>query len=216
MTRDGVLFAMLTIGPAQISHRDRAVTPDDFERLAMEASREVRKARCLPNRNASGFHELGWTTVHIVPDSKDAEPIPSLELRRAVQRYLSDRADVTVVDQEHIVIGPPLYVPVTVETTVFAKSLDLVASAELQVKQQLQEFLHPLRGGPDKEGWEFGRDLAASDLYSLLEAIDDVDHVGPVRLFLGALPSDEQVIVGPDALIASGPHRITMSVANGD
>ena len=207
---------MLTIGPAQISHRDRAVTPDDFERLAMEASREVRKARCLPNRNASGLHELGWTTVHIVPDSKDAEPIPSLELRRSVLRYLSDRADVTVVNQEHIVIGPPEYVPITVETTVFAKSLDLVASAELQVKQQLEEFLHPLRGGPDKEGWEFGRDLAASDLYSLLEAIDDVDHVGPVRLFLGTSPSDEQVVVGPDALIASGPHRITMSVANGD
>src|SRR6185369_13533746 len=107
---------MLVIGPAQISHRDRAVTPDDFERLALEASREVRKARCLPNRNANGNQEVGWTTVHIVPDSEDRQPVPSLQLRRAVQRYLSDRADVTVVNQEHIVIGPPEYVPITVET----------------------------------------------------------------------------------------------------
>ena len=205
---------MLTIGPAQISHRDRAVTPDDFERLALEASREVRKARCLPNHNASGRHELGWTTVHIVPDSQDAQPMPSLQLRRAVQRYLAERADVTVVDQKHIVIGPPEYVPVTVEATVFAKSLDLVATAEQRVKKQLEEFLHPLKGGPEKEGWEFGRDLAASDLYALLEAIDEVDHVGRISLFLGDSSSEEQVVVGADALIASGPHRITMSVAN--
>lgn len=207
---------MLTIGPAQISHRDRAVTPDDFERLALEASREVRKARCLPNRNASGRHELGWTTVHIVPDSQDAQPVPSLQLRRAVQRYLSERADVTVVDQEHIVIGPPEYVPVTVEATVFAKSLDLVAIAEQQVKKQLEDFLHPLKGGPDQEGWEFGRDLAASDLYALLEAIDEVDHVGPLRLFSGETAGDEQIVVGADELIASGTHRITMSVVNGE
>ena len=207
---------MLTIGPAQISHRDRAVTPDDFERLALEASREVRKARCLPNRNASGRHELGWTTVHIVPDSQAAQPVPSLQLRRSVQRYLTERADVTVADQKHIVIGPPEYVPVTVEAIVFAKSLDLVAIAEQRVKKSLDEFLHPLKGGPDKEGWEFGRDLAASDLYALLEAIDEVDHVGPLRLFTGELPGDEQIVVGADELIASGTHRITMSVANGE
>jgi predicted phage baseplate assembly protein len=204
---------MLTIGPAQISHRERAVTPDDFERLALEASREVRKARCLPNRNAAGRQEVGWTTVHIVPDSEDREPIPSLGLRRAVQRYLSDRADATLVDQEHIVIGPPTYVPVTVEATVFAKSLDLVANAEQNVKKNLETFLHPLKGGPDKQGWEFGRDLAASDLYALLEDIEEVDYVASLELFLGSSPSGEQVEVEDDALIASGTHRITTTVA---
>jgi baseplate J-like protein len=204
---------MLTIGPAQISHRDRAVTPEDFERLALEASREVRKARCLPNRNANGRHEVGWTTVHIVPDSKDPKPTPSLELRRAVQRYLADRADATLVDQKHIVIGPPEYVPVTIEATIFAKSLDDVSTAEQRVKKQLEEFLHPLKGGREKEGWEFGRDLAASDLYALLEAIDEVDHVDSLSLFVKDSPSGEHVAVAPDALIASGTHKITTTVA---
>lgn len=204
---------MLTIGPAQISHRDRAVTPDDFERLALEASREVRKARCLPDRNAAGRRESGWTTVHIVPDSEEREPVPTLGLRRAVQRYLTDRADVTLVDQKHIVIGPPKYVPVTVEATIYAKSLDLVATAEQNVKKSLETFLHPLKGGPEKQGWEFGRDLAASDLYALLEDIDEVDYVASLELFLGNSSSGEQVEVEADALIASGPHRITTTVA---
>jgi hypothetical protein len=207
---------MLVIGPAQISHRDRAVTPDDFERLALEASREVRKAKCLPNINRSGRHELGWTTVHIVPDSPDATPQPSLELRRAVKRYLSDRADVNLVAQDHIVVGAPEYVPVSVEATVFAKSLDVIATAELNVKKQLESFLHPLNGGPDKEGWDFGRDIAVSDLYSLIEDIEEVDHVGSLRLFADSSPAGEQIEVGAAALIASGTHRITMDVQNGE
>jgi hypothetical protein len=43
--------AMLTIGPRRISHRDRAVSAEDFEELAFEASRQVAKARCLVATN---------------------------------------------------------------------------------------------------------------------------------------------------------------------
>lgn len=207
---------MLEIGPEQISNRGRAVTCDDFEQLAREASREVRKALCLPNRNAVGRHESGWTSVHIVPDSKDAEPMPSLELRRAVQRYLAQRADITLVDQKHIFVGPPEYVSVSVDVTVFARSFEVVSSAEQSVLKKLDEFLHPLTGGPAGEGWDFGRDLAASDLYSILEDINDVDHVGPLRLLFGGTESVERVEVGANAMIAGGTHKITMSVGVGE
>ena len=204
---------MLEIGPAQISHRDRAVTPEDFERLAHEASREVRKALCLPNRNAGGRHEVGWTSVHIVPASKDSKPVPSLELRKSVQRYLAARADVTLVDQDRIFVGPPRYVAVSVEVTAVAKSLDMVATAEQSVRHKLEAFLHPLTGGPTNEGWNFGRDLAASDLYALLEDIDSVDHVTTLRMVFGDTASDERVEVESDALLASGPHKIQMLFA---
>jgi hypothetical protein len=207
---------MLEIGPAQVGHRDRAVTPDDFERLAKEASREVRNARCIPNRNAAGRPEVGWTSVHVVPDSKQAQPVPSLELRRAVQRYLARRADLTLVGQDHIFVGPPLYVPVSVRVTVYARSLDVVALAEQKVREKLEQFLHPLTGGPASEGWDFGRDLAASDLYLLLEEIAEVDHVGPLLLLSGETESEEKVEVSADALLASGTHTINMRVANGE
>src|SRR5207253_2184955 len=96
---------MLEIGPAQISNRGRAVTPEDFEWLAKEASREVRKARCVPNRNAQGQRETGWVSLYIVPDSAEPAPMPSFELRRSVTRYLAQRADLDIVNQEHISVG---------------------------------------------------------------------------------------------------------------
>jgi len=129
-----------------------------------------------------------------------------------VQDFLAERADVTLVHQDRIFVGPPKYVPVSVEVTVFAKSFDVVASAEQSVRQKLEQFLHPLTGGPANEGWDFGRDLAASDLYALLEDIDDVDHIAALRLVFGDSSSEDKVDVDDDALVASGTHKISMDV----
>lgn len=201
---------MLKFGPAQISNRGRAVTTDDFENLAAEASREVAKVRCLPNRNADGHNEIGWTSIYLVPHSKDKQPQPSLELRRSVIRFLASRADLTLIDEGHLFVGPPEYVPVNIEVTVYARSLDEIAAAELNVRQKLEEFLHPLTGGADGAGWDFGRDLAASDIYRLLEDINEVDHIEQLKLSSG---DAETVDVGKDALVASGTHSIRMKVA---
>lgn len=204
---------MLEFGPAQISNRGRAVTPEDFEWLAKEASREVRKARCVPNRNDQGRSEPGWVSIFIVPDSTESEPRPSLELRRAVTRYLAQRADLNLVAQDHIWVGPPNYVAVGVEVTVFARTIDDTGQAERNARAKLDQFLHPLTGGRDGTGWEFGRDLAVSDIYQQLEAIEEVDHLGRVVLHFNGQISAERAEVGANGLIANGTHLLTISVA---
>lgn len=203
---------MLEIGPAEISHRFRAVTPEDFEWLAKEASRQVRKARCIHDWNAQGRREAGWVTVCIVPDSAAATPLPNVQLRRVVRRHLLRCADLNIANQDHIFVGAPEYVPVAVELTVFARSLDDVARAELNVKSELNRFLHPLTGGPEKKGWEFGRGLTVYDVCRLLEDIEEVDHLGPVTLHFSGKQSTARADVGPNALITTGEHIITTTV----
>ena len=206
---------MLELGPAQLSHRARAVTPQDFEWLAREASREVRKVRCVPNRNPQGRFQPGWVSVFVVPDSTDPAPLPSLELRRGVARYLAQRADLNLVQQDQLWVGPPEYVAVGVEVTVFARSLDDAGAAEQQVRARLDAFLHPLTGGADGTGWDFGRDLAVSDIHQQLEAIPEVDHVGPVLLHFNDQTSPTRAEIGPNALLTAGTHQLTLQVAEG-
>lgn len=219
-SEEATVEAIKDIGAAQISHRGRAVTPEDYERLAQEASREVRKVLCLPNRNNLGLIETGWVTVLIAPDSTAAEPEPSLELRNAVKRYLAERGDATVVAQNHIFVGAPSYAAVSVHVTVRARSFDVAGMAEAKVQQQLAKFLHPLSGGLDGNGWDFGRGLTASDLYTLIEDIDEVDHVVELNMYLRKGSSErlvegEQVIVDENALLTGGTHRVSILVDNG-
>jgi hypothetical protein len=206
---------MLSIGPAQISHRRRAVTPEDFVWLATEASREVVKAHCVPNRDPQGRRALGWVSVFIVPRSTAAEPTPTFELRQAVQRYLAQHADANLVAREHIFVSGPQYVPVEVQVLVYPKSMDAASAAEANVSTALQTFLHPLLGGPDGTGWPFGRGVAASEIYGLLEDIAEVDHVEQLAFIVDGEIQQGFVTLAPDALLASGDHQIAIRIDAG-
>lgn len=223
---------MLEIGPAKISHRNRAVTAEDFEWLAKEASRKVVKVRCLPNTNNKKHTEVGWVTVIIVPDSPEEQPKPSLELKRKVRKYLEACCANTLTSVEHIYVDGPSYVEIGVSVDVFVTSIDVVSEVERDVRKKLNAFFHPLTGGPEGKGWDFGRDVAASDIYVLLEDIEGVDHVEnltftygtceqPPRKSQSAEPLEivntgkDFIEVKRDCLVATGTHSINIQPIKG-
>ncbi|MCE8427102.1 MAG: putative baseplate assembly protein [Candidatus Methanoperedens sp.] len=177
------LDQMLEIGPAMISHRNRAVTVEDFEWLVKKASRKIAKVKCLSNTNnqtnANNEHlkEKGWVTIIIVPDEKIPKPVPSLELKRKVRSYLEDHCANIISSPGHVWVDGPTYIDISVSVDVLVTSIDLISVVEREVKGKLDEFFHPLTGGPEGEGWDFGRDVNVSDIYALLGEIDGVDHL---------------------------------------
>jgi predicted phage baseplate assembly protein len=211
-SEEATLAQMLELGPAKISNRGRAVTTEDFESLAKEASRQVRKVRCVSNRNASGRSESGWVALYIIPDSPDAAPMASIELRRTVNDYLVQYIDLDLLGQQHVSVGAAQYVYLGVQATVYATSLNDIAAAEIHVRDKLNAFLHPLTGGPHRTGWEFGAGVAASDIYLLLEEIEQVDHVGELLFLFDGKRSKERADIGANAIIAAGEHLITVLV----
>lgn len=212
------LEEMIEIGPAMISHRNRAVTAEDFEWLAKQASRKVAKVKCLPNTNnkinidKERESEIGWVTVIIVPDEKVAEPVPSLELKRKVRKYLEDHCANTLSIVKHINIDVPFYVKISVLVDVFVTSMDKASEVERAVKGKLDAFFHPLTGGPEEIGWDFGRNISASDIYALLEDIEGVDHVENLKFSHNGITDKETVEIGQNFLVANGRHTINIQI----
>ena len=221
---------MLTIGPRRISHGDRAVSVEDFEELAYEASRQVAKVRCLgitnlvrtgiglpdpcdPRQLHQALEERGRVSLIIVPNSPDPRPCPSLELRRAVKKYLRDRAPSVLDAEERIVVRPPDYVTVSVYATIFVSSLDKASTVETEARKKLDEFLHPLRGGPEGKGWEFGRPVTRSDIFGLLERIADIDRVEDLVFQFRDKKDPDRVTIEPNELLASGEHKLAIKKA---
>jgi baseplate J-like protein len=217
--------AMLTIGPRQISHRDRAVSAQDFEELALESSRQVAKARCLTATNlmrAGGTRRdpcdagqrhtplgaRGWVSLIVVPDSNDARPCPSLELRRAVADYVRARAPFLAAAGDRIVVQPPDYVVVTIDVDIFVDSIDRAGELETAARTRLTELLHPVHGNVDRLGWEFGRPIAKSDVFAALEDIVGVDRVENLVFRFGGRSSADRVDLGANELLASGDHIV--------
>lgn len=210
------LDKMLEIGPARISHRNRAVTVDDFEWLAMEASRKLAKVRCLPNTNNRNEKEIGWVTVIIVPDSPEDEPSPSLELKRKVRKYLEEHCANTISFPDHIHVTGPSYVKVGVSVDVFIPSIDVAGEVEREVNKKLRAFFHPLTGGPEGNGWDFGRDVSVSDVYALIEKIKGVDHVENLKFAFKGTKDGDTVNVEPEFLAANGTHTVNLQLVKGE
>jgi hypothetical protein len=182
--------------PRTIRHGDRAVTYEDFEDLAMLASPDVARARCVRFYAKEG---IGKVSLIIVPRSSEPKPLASLETKRRVQEFIEPRKAPLSV----LTVSDPEYIEVKVTVEIAPASLEVANKLKIAVLERLTRFLHPLSGGFEGEGWGFGRKPHDSDLYYLIEAIPGVDHVINLRM---TTPESE---MNERSLVASGKHEVS-------
>lgn len=208
---------VFTRAPRQLRHRGRAVTAADVERIALDASRKLARVRCIPGMDRSGARHTGWVTLLIVPNVQQSNPSPSPGLKERVFETLRERSPTTLVGSERpqLVVRGPRYVEVSAKTRLVAESVGSISTLEERVEAEITAFLHPLTGGPDGEGWEFGEGPYLSDLYALLEGIEGVDHVRDLSVTFTGKNGTTSVTVGDptsiltqDELIYSGMHEV--------
>jgi predicted phage baseplate assembly protein len=171
-------------GPRRLRHRERAVTLEDFEDLAVVASREVARAKCVPlfdlTTDPDALHrKAGIVSVIVVPRSTDAQPMPGAELINRVQSFLEKSSEPLL---KLTLVGPE-YVRINVDVEIAVTDPDTASDVELGVKRALDRYLHPLNGGPNGRGWEFGRLPHRSDLFELIQRIRGVSHVRQLRMY---------------------------------
>ncbi|BAZ70727.1 hypothetical protein NIES4106_55240 (plasmid) [Fischerella sp. NIES-4106] len=192
------LNAVKERGPKTLRHRGRAVTAQDFEDLAKEASPAVAKAKAITPSQKNG---VGLVELIIVPRSQQPQPIPSLNLLENVANYIRDRCAPTLDLQTY---GPD-WVAISVKAEVIPVSLAMLINLEASIVNALQDFLHPLTGGWEKQGWPFGRTPHKSDFYRLLESIDGVDCVRTMSV------EESQQSISARCLVFSGNHIINVT-----
>src|SRR5262249_1540236 len=146
----------------------------------------------------------GEVSVIIVPRSSEAKPQPSLELLARVQDYLEAYS----VPTSRVSVVGPLYVRVDVALEIALVSLEGASAVDQAVRQKLADFLHPVTGGLDGAGWDFGRKPHDSDLYALIEAVPGVDHIRSLNI----IEVEDQSGVGATGrfLVFSGAHSISL------
>ena len=200
----------LTRGPLLLKNRNRAVTPEDFEALARGASRKVARAKCLPNTDEGRDAAPGRVTVIIVPDSDEAAPRPSRQLIKVVREGLEKYSANVVSSPGHIHVTEPDYSEVVVEAVVVPTSLEKAAAVETSLRAKLNRYIHPLTGGPDETGWEFGRGVCLSEVIALAEGVEDLDHVERMVLRADGRAYEGDVPLDTYTLPFSGEHMISV------
>lgn len=199
--------------PQMLRTRERAVTAEDFEYLAVAAGQGIRRAKCvMPGDVAARGAAPGTVELLLVPAREPADgPLTAQDLqlgraaRDAIAAYLDERRLLTTVIDLH----EPRYIPVTVRAWLAKRPEAGRRAVEEAALAQLYRFLNPLVGGSKGEGWPFGRNLFIAEIYAALQRLPDVEYVRRVTLTVpGQSGALEEVAVPADALIISGAHRV--------
>jgi predicted phage baseplate assembly protein len=207
-------------GPQMLRVRNRAVTEEDFEFLAREASASVARAKCLQPREVGDGDKPPPGVVHLAlvpafsltdglisPDQLEL----SRELEEQVRSYLNERRLLTTT----LIIANADYQWVSVQAKIRVKHRFDPNQVRHDVERRLFHYINPLFGGPEGDGWPFGRDLFVHEVHSCIQSVEGVDFAEAVQLFpVNPLNGErgeatQRLKVPSTGLVCSYRHEIT-------
>jgi predicted phage baseplate assembly protein len=211
-------------GPRLLKARNRAVTAEDFESLAIESSPEVARAACIqPGADGDASRPpAGTVAVLVLPrvaDSERAVPLdeirPSQALREHVARYLDARRLLT----SRVVVSPPTIVGVAVTAGLRAAPGADPAQVQERALAALYRYCSPWTGGPLRTGWPFGRPIHVGELFAVLGGIPGVAFIESAGLAPANLDRNtvaaavERIEVPVTGVVCSAAHSVTVTPA---
>jgi hypothetical protein len=200
----------------RLRHKQRALSPWDYERLVLQRFGQIFKVKCLPARD-----ELGHVDVLVVPDIRDALPGDAFAPRAAadlladIHTYLAERAPAHAT----LTVRNPIYVPVRLRLSVRFRPGQDPGYAKRRLNEDLLRFLSPWAFD---EGAELmiGGSIYANSILDFVDRREYVDYVADIKLFRGRdhddyalIPRDSQnpdyhiATEGPDEVLVAAPQH---------
>lgn len=176
--------------PAELSHRNRAVTQSDFIQLAEDnpiaavARAEVIPG-LMPGNSLAAVREKvpGVVSVFVMPPAEPAlgaAPKPTAGLLADVFGYLESRK---MLGTELYVLSPQ-FIPVALSISVeVLDPMTLVETFQAVEKNLLQGLWALAPGGFTGKGWPMGRELEVNELKTMAARTPGVLSVTHVRLY---------------------------------
>jgi predicted phage baseplate assembly protein len=202
-------------GPLLLRTRQRAVTAEDYENLALTAAPSISRVHCVPVDDPAGVGGVRVLVVPAVDDGIDGRlEFHQLMLGDSVYQRVVDYLDARRTIGARVLVQPPDYVGVTVVTRLRPRPNADAQALEREALAALYGYFHPARGGPDGGGWPFGRAVVGGEVYSVLQRLPGVDFVEEVRLFPAdpvdatREPQVDRIDLGPHDLVFSFGHHV--------
>lgn len=172
--------------PARLRHGDRAVTEEDYRRLAMDAPAvDVGRVEVMPRfkPRERRFGVPGVVSVLALPSvplGPAPNPRPDRPFIERLHAHLSAR---TPLATELYVIGCD-YVPLGLSVAVTLRDGYARDKVLLDVREALRRLLWPLApGGIGRTGWQLGRAVRSRELEVEVSRVGGVDELRGLNLF---------------------------------
>ncbi len=201
---------LIEMAPKRIKHRYRAVAREDYGYLAREASSDVARVSIILPKSDEVLG--GVVALYIIPFAKQDRPQPSLKLIKVVQDYMDQVVPATV----QVEVKEPSYITLSLNITLTLIDWEFASGMKGSINRALKQFLHPLEGNHQGQGWAFGILPSLANFYQLLDEIEGIEIVETLQVTLSdskgnyALNDQTMPILSKRELICNGVHRFEL------
>mgnify|MGYP001259588507 CR=1 FL=1 len=176
--------------PQFLTHRNRAVTRDDFKRISesnpvVPVARAEVKVGFLPGARIEAARENvpGVVSVFVLPPGKPGlghTPKPSRGLLKDLFGYLLNRV---LIGTELYVLSPE-FVPLAISVKIQVRDAETEQQTLRAVQQTLINYLWPLApGGSGGNGWPLAAEVRSNELMTQVARVEGVLAVNGLSLF---------------------------------
>ncbi len=193
-------------GPQEIRTRDRAVTADDFETLALQQSGGVARAKALARAAQWSYAAPGAVEVLLVPTVPGSgEPGSRLSLERLLSvQSEALREEIEGLLRERIPLGVACvvnwarYKRVSVRARIVVYKQEDAVAVRTRLIERIHNAFSPLPNSVRPYGWNFGETLRAFHVHDCAVTEPGVRFVDRVSFRVDEAPSRDVKIVLPD------------------
>ncbi len=169
---------------AVLRHQNMAVTERDFEEIALDASRSLKRVKCFCGYDDKERKKSGAVTLVLVQQNVKDGQVRFYDIKTEVENYMEDKVYTGLLDRGSFYCIPPSFVELCVRAEVVADSLDIVFQVKKQILERLEQFLDPLTGNFNGTGWEIG---TLPNSLQVQNAISDIEGLTYIKnLYISA------------------------------
>jgi len=200
----------------RLRHKDRCISPWDYERMVLEEFPAVHKVKCIPHaafipaKNSYCWYAPGNVVIVVVPDLRNKNAVDPLRPRldsntlSLITDFVNDHSGMQV----NVKVKNPEYQKIQLRFSVkFYKGFEFNYYSNKLI-EAIKEYLTPwaFESGVDAE---FGGKVYKSALVDFVEEQEYVDYVTDFRLT--TLEAGSTVYTNAEEVVPSTPDSIFVS-----
>jgi len=169
--------------PGQIRHRDRLVSKQDFEEIALQTPGvDLGRLEVLPlvHPEQPFQDSYGVVTLLVIPRNDPVQPEaprPDSLFLQTICAYLEPRRILTT---ELHILGPT-YIPIWLSISVDVIPGYSVGPVLEAVRQEVGRFISPLQGGFERSGWPLNKSVEAAEISAAAARVPGVAKINQIR-----------------------------------
>ncbi len=193
----------------------KAITARDLESITFNASRNIRKLRCVAGRNASGLRERGAVTLVVLKK----EHSEFSRIRTDIKNYLRGRLPGNIVSGDSLYVTEPTFVKINVGAEIKTDHINGIFELKMSVEKCLEDYFASFAGQDGDNVWRLGMVPNEQQIRSAVLRLKNVVYVRKLYITMyvsgpGGMKEIDSDTIGNYSYILpeNGEHDISVTV----